>query len=254
MVTSLSLAATMLAYEAAQGNRSEMLPVMLGLATTYYLYTKTRPRTVPLIMVAGVLLIGFAFLREYRDVDAAGRRPIETISMVSDPAQGLAETFTQDDDEMFDTMANLISMVPSRIPYQPLGIILDLVTRALPRAIFPDKPMEVNDQLIIALWPMHYLSSKASAASSIFGLFYLYGGPIGVGIAGLAIGVLLNQIWQWYLARSGNLNAILLYSFVPGFVVVLLRGTITDTLTRMFFTVMPLVVAEMYWHRKGSAA
>ena len=62
--------------------------------------------------------------------------------------------------------------------------------------------------------------------------------------------MLFNQIWRWYLRNTGNLSAIVLYAFVPGFVVILLRGTIADTLTRMYFLVLPLVIAERYWRRK----
>jgi hypothetical protein len=227
-----------------------MLPTLFGLASIYYLARGVRPKAASLIACGLLLFIGFTVLREWRDTSSAGRASFENLSFADDPAASLAQTFTRDDNEMFDTMANLMSVVPDQIPYQPLGLVTDILTRALPRGLYPDKPLEVNDQLVVALWPEHYRVSKASAASSIFGLFYLYGGFVGVFLSGLAIGILLNQTWKWYLSNAGNLNAILLYAFVPGFVVILLRGTTTDTLTRMFFLVMPMVVAQRYWQAR----
>ena len=176
--------------------------------------------------------------------DRHKRRLADTL--LTDPAQALASTFTKDDSEMFDTFCNLVSVVPSRIPFQPFGPITDIGTRALPRILFPDKGLELPDQFVVVLWPQHYKVSRASSAFSILGHYYMYGGILGVAIGAFCMGLLLRQTWLWYLAHSDNLNAILLYSFVPSFVVILWRGTVTDTLGRMVFTVLPLVVMQSF--------
>jgi hypothetical protein len=238
------------AYEMAQGDRSQMLPLLLGLPTIYYLYRRRRPTLRSLALPMTLLFLTFAFLREFRNSESAGRRDVESLVSRA-PADTLADTFTKDDDEMFDTIANIVSIVPGRIPYQPLGLVSDLAVRALPRVLYPRKPLEVTDQFVVALWPMHYQRSRASAASSLFGTFYLYGGILGVALGGFATGALLRQLWRWFIKRAQHLNAIVLYAFVPSFTIIALRGTISDTLTRMFFVVLPMLVAQSYWCRSG---
>lgn len=230
-----------------QGSRIGLLPALLGLGIIYYLHEKRRPK-VRNVLILGVLTVGvLAFIRDFRDADSIGRRSLDSMEFTNHPGQSFGNTFGGNDNEMFDTLANTLSVVPDRIPYQPWGLITDLAIRALPRTLYPDKPLEVSDQLIVALWPEHYQRTRASSANSIFGNLYLYGGIVGVALGAFSIGAILNQSWKSYLRNSGNLNAIVLYAFVPGFVVILLRGTITDMFTRMLFFVLPLILAQRYW-------
>jgi Mn2+/Fe2+ NRAMP family transporter len=77
----------------------------------------------------------------------------------------------------------------------------------------------------------------------------MYGGLVGVILGCFALGVVLKGIWNWYLANANKPSAILLYAFVPALTIILLRGGIPDTLTRMFFTVLPALIAQRYWSR-----
>jgi hypothetical protein len=242
-------AAPIVTLEIAQGTRSDMLPFAFGFCALYYLYKQRRP-TFKMLIAFGILVLGVStLLREMRN--APRKDLFADAGDVDDARQSLAGTFSSGgDDEMFDTLAIVSSIVPSKLPYDPLAVITDLTSRVLPRTLFPNKPMEATDKAVIVLWPQRYQRSRGSAASSILGNFYVYGGVAAVAIGCFGIGVLLNQIWKWYLGNSNNLNAILLYSFVPGLVVVLLRGTTVDTLDRMFYLVLPLVVQQIYW-RKG---
>jgi len=229
-------------YEASMGDRSEMLPLVFGLPTIHYLWKGRNPRLFRLIVAGLVLLLFFAFLREFRNASVTGQRKIQSVSMLSDPAKGLASTFTKDDSEMFDTFCNLVTVVPGELPYHPLGMLRDIGIRVLPRVVFPEKPLELPDQVVVILWPEHYKLSRASSASSILANFYLWGGIVAVAICAFGMGIILRSLWSWYLLYQNNLNAVLLYSFVPSLVVILWRGTVTDTLGRMFFTVLPMVL------------
>lgn len=240
-------------YQVTTGNRSEMLPLVFGLSAIYYLWKRQRPKLSHLLVAGVVLLVFFAFLREFRDTAASGLRKhsAEHSTVLTDPGKALATTFTKDDSEMFDTFCNLVEVVPDRIEFHPFGIFTDIGIRVLPRVLFPNKPLELPDRLIVVLWPHHYRINRASAAFSILGHYYMYGGIMGVIIGGFLMGVLLRQTWTWYLSHRGNLNAILLYSFVPAFVVLLWRGTVPDTLGRMVFTVLPMVVIQKLLARKA---
>jgi hypothetical protein len=246
LVCSLLSAVLILGYALGQGNRIDLLPVVAGLTSVFYLSKNRRPRARNVFVLLVSLLVLSSLVREFRYSSASGGA-IDRRGFLEDPISGVAKTFTQDDNEMFDTMANILSVVPSQLGFRPAGVVTDLVTRILPRPLFPDKPPETNDRLIMTLWPWHYRLSRASSASSLFGEFYLYGGLIGVGFGALAIGALFSGVWRWYRANAANPNAILIYAFVPALVIILLRGTIPDTMSRMCFTVFPLVLGQLLW-------
>jgi hypothetical protein len=233
-------------YQASIGDRSELLPLIFGLPAVYYLWERRRPHLGRLLLAGLFLLFIFALLREVRNSAAVGRQHLQDSVILTDPGKALASTFTKDDSEMFDTFCNLVSVVPSSLPYHPFGLFTDISIRALPRILFPDKPLEWSDELIVTLWPQHYRLSRASSASSIFGNFYLYGGIPAVAFWSFLMGISFRQTWSWYLSHDNNLNAILLYSLVPSLAVVLWRGTVTGLLGHMFFTVVPLVLMQLF--------
>lgn len=234
-----------LGYSAALGNRSDMLPTAVGAAAIFYLSRGTRPKLKNCVALCLLFLILSSALREFRDADSAASGK----SFMDNPLESVMKTFTKNDDEMFDTIANILTVVPQQLPYQPLGLVTDLSSRVLPRSLYPDKPLEVTDQFIVKLWPWHYRLSRASAASSVFGEFYLYAGLAGVVLGNFLIGSLFSGVWRWYRANRTNSNVILLYAFVPALVVVLLRGTIPDTLTRMVYYFFPLLLGPAVWTR-----
>ena len=177
-----------LVLTAAQGNRSGLLPVFLGLASIYYLYKRRRPKTRNVLLLSFLIIVAFTFLRDFRDSGSIGRKSLRSMDFAKRPGQSLGETFAGGDDEMFDTLANMLSVVPKRVPYQPSRAVIDLAIRALPRTLYPNKPLEMNDQVIVALWPQHYQYSRAAAADSIFGNFYLYGGILAVAVGAFCTG------------------------------------------------------------------
>ena len=249
LILAISVLGPSLVIGIAQGTRISLLPVVTGLAAIYYIYKQRRPKLRNLFVAGLVALTISSFLREVRDFDKSGKKAAAWSELMRDPGKTLADTFSNDDNEMFDTLANSLSVFPRRVPFQPFALVTDFVNRIIPRTLYPNKPLEVNDQFIVALWPQHYAYSRASSSSSIFGNFFLYGGAIGVAVGGFAIGVVLNQLWQWQLRNSRNLNVLLLYAFVPSLVLILMRGTVIDTLSKLCYSVVPLIIAQRYWRR-----
>ena len=56
------------------------------------------------------------------------------------------------------------------------------------------------------------------------------------------IGTLASALWIWSRRHEGSAVAQLIYANGPPFVVILMRGTIPDTLGRMLFLFVPLVM------------
>lgn len=234
----------------ASGTRSNLLPLALAIPTFWYLWKRRRPSGLTLVIVAlvGISLLGG--LRETRTADTVARENAGSvlINTLSSPALQFGEILTGADDEMFDSITNELLVVPGQTGYRPGGTMADLLIRAVPRPLWPNKPLETNDLIVTTLWPVHYSQSRASAAFSVMGPFYLDSSYLGVALGMFLIGLVLALSWRWYLIHKANLNATLVYSMSLPFIVILMRGTIPDTLARMLFAVFPLVL--LMWSAK----
>jgi oligosaccharide repeat unit polymerase len=238
--------------QTALGNRSTLLPFVLGAASIVFLSKKKRPPMSLLICFGALAIVGSSYLREHRDVPTNGTTSVIRNTEGEPMTKTLLDTFTSNDNEMFDSLANIIQVYPSRNQFRPLSIVTDVLIRAIPRTVFKDKPLESADEFIVTMWPEHYRVSHGSAAISILGAFYIYGGNPAVVVLSFALGVLLNGLWHWYRKSSNNINVILVYAFVPSLTVILLRGSAPDTIARMFFTLFPILLAIKWW--AGAAA
>lgn len=231
-------------FYASMGTRSNLLPLAIAIPTFWYLWRRRRPSAITLIVAAlvGIALLGA--LRETRTANTAARENAGEVvaSALASPITQFGEILTGADAEMFDSLANELLIVPQQIGYHPGGTLADLFIRAVPRLLWPDKPLETNDVIVNALWPEHYSQSQAAPAFSIMGPFYLDSSYFGVALGMFLIGAVLATSWQWYLRYHYDLNALLIYSMSLPFVVILMRGTVPDTLSRMLFTVIPLIL------------
>ena len=243
----IAMALPLIVFFGASGTRSQLLPLVLAVPVFWYLWKRRRPsaRTLIVTAVIGVALIGWQ-----REIRTAGDRyrkdSVATlIQALSSPGEQTGEILGGADDEMFDSLANELLVVPRKIGFRPGGSLTDLFIRAVPRPLWQNKPLETNDAVVNALWPAHYAQSRAAPAFSILGPFYADSGFIGVAFGMYLIGVFLAVSWRWFLRHRHNLNALLIYSMGLPFVVILSRGSLPDTLSRMLFMVFPLVL--MMW-------
>jgi len=183
-------------------------------------------------------------LREFRVTELRKSHGTGVAGYFSDPAERTAEMFSGGDDDMFDALANEVSIVPDTVPFMPGGTILDIGTRMIPRPLWPDKPAEVNGVIVSTLWPERSQHTRAMPATSIVGPFYADSGIIGVSIGMIALGIAIAALWKWYQRYSTSTYATLLMAMCLPYVVILMRGYVADTLARATFTVIPLLALK----------
>lgn len=244
----LAMAFPLIIFYGSRGTRSVLLPLVLAVPIFWYLWIARRPSARVLIAAAFIGLALIGWMREIRTADMSARQDADTVLLeaFSSPLKQAWEIINKADDEMFDSITNELLVVPEKTGYRPGGVFIDVITRAVPRPLWPDKPLGMNNTLVNTLWPKHFAASRASAAFSVLGPLYLDSGYIGVALGMFLIGVVLAGVWKWYCYFSDNLNAILIYSLGLPFVVILMRGTITDTLARMLFIVVPLILVMWF--------
>lgn len=231
-------------FYGARGTRGLLLPLIVAIPTFWYLWNRRRPSfgTIMIAMIAGIAAIGW--LGAIRNAESLDRTDVGVVLVeaLTSPFGQIGDILEGGDDEMFDSIANELLIVPDQFSYRPGSALTDIVVRAIPRPIWPGKPLESSNALVNALWPAHYAHTRASAAFSIIGLFFLDSGYFGTAFGMFLLGVGVATGWRWYLLHRDNLNSVLIYSMGLPFVVMLMRGTLADTLSRMLFMVIPLVI------------
>ena len=233
---------SLLVFYGAQGTRSNLLPLALAVPVFWYLRNKRRPRmrTVLFISIVGIALLGW--LRDIREVNDNRDFTSSLVAALSSPLYQAVEILGGRDAEMFDSLANELLVVPEHLPFQHGSTITDLLTRAVPRPMWPDKPLESNDALVNVLWPEHYALSRASPAFSVVGVAYADSGYASLALVMLLIGATFSAAWSWLRRHVEQPLAQMIYAMGLPFTIILMRGTIPDTLSRMLFQFVPLVL------------
>lgn len=235
----------LLIFYGARGDRLQLLPLTIATPTFWYLLKNKRPRVRTLAI--GVL-IGLSVLGWMRDLRISGQRgdvQNDLVKALMSPIEQFGEILQGADAEMFDSLANELVVVPGQLPFQHGAIAMDVVIRAIPRPLWPDKPLESNDAVVNALWPEHYALSRASPASSLIGSLYADSGLYTVAFGMFLIGICMSTLWWWFQRNSESVLAILIYSMALPLVVILMRGTIPDTMARALFILIPLCLLHV---------
>ena len=235
----------LLGFYGARGTRIQMLPLVIAVPVFWYLWNDRRPKFRTLLAVS---LVGFAmlgWLREIREADQRGEVLAKLGSALAAPVREAGDILKGLDADMFDTLANALVVVPEHLPFRHGAIVTDVLIRIVPRPIWPDKPLESNDALLRTLWPIHYSLSRAGPASSLMGSFYADSGIVTVAFGMYLTGALFAMLWCWLQRYRSAVIAQMVYSMGLPFVVILMRGSVPDTLARMLFMFVPLVLLMM---------
>lgn len=235
-------ALAVLIFFGSRGTRANILPLLMSVATFWYLWRGRRPRVRTVVFALLIGLVAFGWQRETRRADTRDDLAGALVSQISSPAASIGQTLTGADAEMFDTLANFLLAVPEQVPFRPGLTIRDVFVRAIPRPLWPAKPAEGGHAVFEVLWPGRLDLSRGAAASSILGSLYLDLGLLSVGVGMLLIGAACSALWLWSRRHAGSALAQLVYAMGLPFVVILMRGTIPDTLGRMLFLFVPVVL------------
>jgi hypothetical protein len=239
------------------GNRLALLILFGPAVLLAYFMRNRRPGILALLVSAYVVMTaGIGFLRDVRG-DPTGT-PASRLSAlgqsVVSPGQQFGALVLGSDNEMFDSLASELAMVPSTLPFQPGATLSDVAVRSVPRPLWPTKPLERNDAVVSALWPAHYAASRASPAFSILGPLYADSGWITVVIGMFLLGVSFAALWRYFQVHSRVLHVQIVYAMCLPLVLALLRGTLPDTLSYVPFTILPLLFVWAANSKPRSAA
>ena len=225
-----------------QGNRSSLLALLLpGIALPFVIHHR-RPRWFAILLAALVFLTAGSYIGQNRNA-------------ATDPASQSSSLtqfwITGTEGSEFDILAVELQQMPSPIAFSPGATVVDLATRAVPRVIWPDKPLERSDALTASLFPRVYFSFKTDLLPSMVGILYMDSGLISVLLGMMALGILLKTLWEYFQRHSHSLFAQILYvTFLP-LSFLLMRDSPAQTMSGLIFTAAPLVL--MFWFARSRA-
>lgn len=236
------IAGLLLLIAVPTGNRIFILPLAGSLATYFYVVRGKRPATwFVLVAALAALLISHALLVA-REARGAGLTAavVETFTHPLDSFQPIT---TQADAEMAPALAAVIA-VDAVNPGASHGFasIGDTFVRPLPRLFWSEKPLPVRHQIIEDTWPIEYKGGYANPEFSILLYFYLDASYIGVFVGMLLVGVFLRALYAALVIHGDSQVVRILFSALLPFVPILLRDSPTDTVVKLGFSFIPLVI------------
>jgi hypothetical protein len=144
---------------------------------------------------------------------------------------------------MAPVLAAALTVIPRELPHSYGATIFgDLVTRPIPRIVWPTKPEPPRERLIATLWPAESARGSINVEFSVLLYFYWDFGLIGVAVGLAALGVGARWLYEYFLARPESLSAQLTYSVAVWFIVIGLRNSPVDTFITGVFIGGPLIV------------
>ncbi|MCB8914442.1 MAG: hypothetical protein H6532_01215 [Thermoleophilales bacterium] len=236
------------------GSRLGLLPLFGTPFVFWYLYRNKRPGIVGLATVVLVLAIGWSLVLQNR-YQSTGLEQTSYVgslkSIVEDPGQ-LLDPVTKDQDvAMAPGFASAMSVVPSELPFRyGLGMTEDLITRGVPRQFWAGKPLAPREKVISELWPKGYKKSISNPEFSILFHFYYDGWYVGVMLGMFLLGLLFRAIRDLALSRPVDPLYLVAYALVLCNMPMILRDSVTDSVLRLSFSLLPLLIVGWWASRR----
>lgn len=237
-------AALVCATALLQGNRSGLVGLALPVLALPYVVRHRRPRWLATLFFAYLFLTVGSYVVQHRNATTDQSVQLASTSIFN-PVDSAQYWIKGADGSEFDILAVELQSVPSQIPFTPGATLMDFGTRAVPRVVWPDKPLERSDVLTVTLFPAEYYATRNDFLPTMVGILYMDSGLLTVLIGMAVLGVMLKTLWRYFQAHSRSLFAQLLYvAWMPA-IFLLMRGSPVQVFSGLLFTVGPLVL--MFW-------
>jgi hypothetical protein len=151
----------------------------------------------------------------------------------------ITETVTGLDTAMVPALTILRSQLGITIDYQLGKSYVRGLFKPLPRAIWKTKPMELDRQLNVALFPR--TSQQVGFSFSGISEPLVNFGLIGVVTFFFMLGRLENRITTF--SKAIDLRRIIILAWVSGFMFILIRGNLSTDYQRLLFPLIPALIS-----------
>lgn len=244
LVLSAIPAAVIVGTALPQGNRTVVLVLALPVLALPYIVRRRRPRWFAIVVFAYVFLTVGGYMTQNRNATVQQDTQSSLLSAVN-PLTSAQYWITGLDGSEFDILAVELQAVPSAIPFSPGATLIDIGTRAVPRVVWPAKPLERSDALTVSLFPSEYYGTRNDLLPTVVGILYMDSGVLTVLVGMAVFGLMLRTLWSYFQLHSHALFAQILYLTCLPAIFLLVRDSPVEVFSGLIFTVAPLV--PMFW-------
>jgi hypothetical protein len=243
LASALLIAASLL-VTVPVGSRIFLLPLLGGIFVFFYVNRRTRPSLVLLIVLAIAALMTSYVLALLRDTRYRHDALPIVATLVHRPYEMFHPILEGNDGEMAPVLAGALTVVPERLHHRYGGAVFgDLLTRPIPRGVWPGKPKPAGIEIVAAVWPS--IKNFNPAISPLLFLYWDFG--IAGVVAGMALfGIGCRTLYEWFLRHRDSFAAQLIFAVALWFVVPGVRNDPVDTIVFASFVVLPLVLLERF--------
>lgn len=237
----------------ASGSRSVFIPVGVGLL---FILHSVKPSVLRMSRVALwgpiAFVLGFVAPRIWRDNLATGGSLLDSLRVAVEPENLFDNFFGGLDTAMIDSYAlQIAAQQHGDIGYQFGSSYLGLFSSVIPRALWPDKPVSVDEVLNAVLFP-------ATDAKNIGFAFGVYSEPtLNFGLLGVIFVPLLVGLALGALANRASASNYVVPSFillmVTSYVFPIMRGSISFDSQRLLISLAPVLIVLLLFHRDAGS-
>jgi hypothetical protein len=229
--------------------------VILGLALLVLLsIRRERPLRPSQILPAllGLLLL-MSVVRENRsEIRAAGIGTISEVRLESINSDTLTENLFAEA-RIFPTFLVVTDAVPDRIPYDYGLTFASIITRAIPRELWPGKPAPSFQRIIIESYGTSAAEVSGPAYPN-FGEYYIVLGVPTLVLGMLIFGIGIRCLGAWYKHHRRNPWVQAAYAASVGLLPQLVgRGYTAENLNLWIYVVAPILVTGFFYRVFGKA-
>lgn len=235
------------------GSRMMLLPLVVGAIVYAYVSRGRRPGAVALGGALLVALLASTALLSVRNAETRESAGLfaAAVDTVTDPGRALDPLTAGDDAAMAPLLAAAMQVVPERVPHTHGGAIVgDLITRPIPRQIWPAKPLPPRERITALLWPGN---RSVNPEYSVLLYPYVDFGLVGVMLALGIFGIGARLIYEYFRVHRDSLGGSLLFAVTLPFLVVAVRDSPVDTFVRAAFVIGPTWFILRFAERRGGA-
>lgn len=236
---SLTLLALCVFPQVAAGSRSGFIPVIVALLATGQRIRPKRYRSTRLaVLGVPLFLLTVVAPRLYRVRQESNLTLIESLWESAKPANFLSGFLGGLDTAMIDALSiQVAAQLQRELPLAIGQTYANAATAFIPRSIWPQKPITVDQYLNAELLPT-LVGQGAGFSFSIYSEPYLNFGLIGVAMVLLALGIAAAKLDS--LANSTNLFAFWLYAMCAAFTFPIFRGSVSFDIQRLMIAALPI--------------
>jgi hypothetical protein len=144
------------------------------------------------------------------------------------------------DTEMAPALAAALKFIPNRLSYAYGGALLqDLVTRPVPRTLWPEKPLPPRERLLAKMLPDEYRDGSINSEFSVLLYFYWDFGLAGVVVGLMVFGMGSRALYEHLRHNERTLSTQIIYSLSVWLIPVTLRDSPVDALIIAAVVVLP---------------